>query len=75
MTGRAIQGNIQFDGGSIGGRWRSNLSDHLALNVRLLLRELIIAMAITKMPYCRAIRPHIALLLTNQIAIRPLVIK
>ena len=68
-----------------------SLSDHLALNVRLLLRELIIAMAITKMPYCRAIwqgnmasycppidqsdcnktSSHI---ITNQIAIRPLVI-
>ena len=45
------------------------LSDHHALNVRLLLRELIIAMPIKKMPYCPAMRPHIALPLTNQIAI------
>ena len=46
-----------------------DLLDHLAMNVRLLLGELIIAMAIKKMPYCRAMWPHIALLLTNQIAI------
>ena len=32
-------------------------------------RELNIPCIVKKMPYCRAIRPHIALLLTNQIAI------